>query len=117
MARDSAKSVELLERAAEAGSMKAVFRLGLSYQNGDGVARDYTKARDHYERALASADGDVDRQMAAASNLGVMYERGLGVFRDYAMAHALYERAAEGGNAEALHNLRRLREHGHLPSP
>src|SRR5262249_19587952 len=56
-----------LEEAAAKGDAHAMFRLGLLYEHGEGVARDYAKAREWYEKAAAKGDA------GAMNNLGVVY--------------------------------------------
>jgi TPR repeat protein len=55
-------------------------RLGVLYGNGHGVAQDYAKAREWYEKAAARGEA------TAMTNLGVLYDNGAGVAQDYAKA-------------------------------
>jgi uncharacterized protein len=74
--------------------------LGELYYYGRGVARDYTQARDWYEKAAAADNAN------AMCSLGWMYEKGSGVIvQDYTQAGNWYQRAAEAGNTEAMYNL------------
>jgi TPR repeat protein len=109
--------------------------LGILYYNGEGVARDYAKARDFFKKAADKGDGSamsnlaslylngqgVARNRAKAleffkkaadmgealgmTNLGLIYENGLGVPRDYAKARDWYEKAANLGEANAVARL------------
>ena len=74
--------------------------LGLLYSLGQGVERDYVKARDWFEKA-AHKD-----EMGAMINLGVLYENGQGVERDYAKAGESYEKAADKGDESAKAHLK-----------
>ena len=56
--------------------------LGLLYANGQGVAQDYAKAREWYEKAADKDDA------TAMRNLGMLYANGLGVTQDYATRRA-----------------------------
>jgi uncharacterized protein len=47
--------------------------LGLHYDNGQGVAQDYAKAREWYEKAADNGDA------GALTCLGVLYDNGQGV--------------------------------------
>jgi TPR repeat protein len=71
------------------------------YDNGWGVAKDYGKAREWYEKAAAK---DNARAMA---RLGLLYEIGWGVAKDYGTAREWYEKAAAKGDADAKALLRR----------
>ena len=93
-----------LEQAAAKGDAHAMFRLGLVYASGEGVAQDYAKAREWYEKAAAKGD------TGAMQNLGWAYESGEGVAQDYAKAREWYEKAAANGAAWAKRSLEQLAE-------
>ena len=69
------------------------------YEDGQGIAQDYGKAREWYEKAAIQGYAD------AQNNLGLLYEKGLGVGRDYNKAREWYEKAAAQGHAGAQNNL------------
>ena len=102
--------------------------LGLLYENGQGVAQDYAKAREWYEKAADKGDATPcstsacftttvrawrrttprrasgtrrppQGQRDAMRNLGLLYENGQGVAQDYAKAREWYEKAADKGDA------------------
>jgi tetratricopeptide (TPR) repeat protein len=81
-------------------------RLGFLYANGYGVAQDYAKAREWYEKAADKGDGD------AMTALGLLYDNGHGVAQDYAKAREWYEKAADKGDRLAMVHLGLLYEHG-----
>ena len=85
--------------------------LGVFYENGDGVAQDYAKAREWYEKAAEKGD---ERAM---TNLGELYANGQGVAQDYAKAREWYEKAAEKGDERAMTNLGWLYESGQGVAP
>src|SRR4029077_7557720 len=62
--------------------------LGALYDNGYGVAQDYGKAREWYEKAAAKDDE------LAMYSLGVLYGNGYGVAQDYGKAREWFENAA-----------------------
>ena len=64
--------------------------------NGQGVAQDYAKAREWYEKAAAKDNA------SAMINLGLLYANGQGVAQDYAKAREWYEKAAAKDNASAM---------------
>ena len=68
--------------------------LGVLYDNGLGVAQDYAKAREWYEKAADKDDA------YAMRNLGLLYANGQGVAQDYAKAREWYEKAADKGERE-----------------
>ena len=84
----------------------ANFNLGKRYESGDGVAKDYDKAREWYEKAAAKDNS------AAMNNLGMLYDYGHGVVKDYDKAREWYEKAAAKGNSDAMTNLGWLYHYG-----
>ncbi len=72
------------EQAAAAGDVAAMNKLGEYYRDALGVARDYTKARDWWEKATAEG---TKGSTEAMNNLGDLYERGgYGIQEDDAKA-------------------------------
>jgi TPR repeat protein len=96
----------LWQRGAEHGNTTSMRNLGIIYENGYGVAQDYTKAREWYEKAADNGDA---RAMRA---LGVLYANGSGVTQDYIKAREWYEKAADKDNATAMINLGWFYENG-----
>jgi uncharacterized protein len=80
---------------AEKGDASAQFYLGLSYENGDGVPRDYAIARQWYEKS--AAQGDEKAQLY----LGLQSAFGQGGPVDLVQAHMWYSLAAEKGHLGA----------------
>ena len=60
-----------------------MFNLGVLYFNGGGLARDYSKTREWWEKAATAGEA---RSMF---DLGGLYDYGLGVAQDYAKARAV----------------------------
>jgi TPR repeat protein len=77
--------------------------LGVLYENGWGVAKDYGKARQWYQQAAEAGDE------IAMTNLGALYENGWGVAKDYGKAREWYQKAADAGSTYAKQALSRLR--------
>ncbi len=70
-------ALQLWRPLAEHGNVGAQYYLGIMYENGRGVKRDYAEALRWYRKAA-------DQNFAVAQiNLGTMYEHGEGVERDY----------------------------------
>ena len=76
--------------------------VGVLYNNGLGVAQDYAKAREWFERAAAKGEAE------GMTNLGLLYNNGLGVARDYAKAREWFEKAADKGDPTAKMALEQL---------
>ena len=86
-------------KAAESGDADAQFDLGLMYNNGQGVPKDYAEAVKWFRLAA-------DQGFAKGQNgLGLMYNIGQGVPKDYAEAVKWYRLAAEQGYVSAQFNL------------
>ena len=49
--KDTRKAIELMEEAAELGSIEALFNLGIAYELGEGVEQDKAKRDEFFERA------------------------------------------------------------------
>ena len=121
------------DRAAQAGVIPAVFRLGTLYEKGLGVKKDADIARRYYLQAaergnakamhnLAVLDADgggkgpnyksaaqwfrkaADRGVADSQfNLGILYARGIGVEQNLAESFKWFSLAAAQGDADAGH--------------
>lgn len=74
-------------------------RLGLMYENGEGVPQNYSMAMECY--AKAAKRGDVKAQF----RLGGMYLRGLGVESNFPLGVEWYQKAAKQGYADAQNEL------------
>jgi uncharacterized protein len=74
------------------------------YEHGLGVAQDYDKAREWYQKAADAGNTD------AMYILGVLYEYGYGVAQDYDKAREWYQKAADAGNNDAKQALAHLRQ-------
>jgi len=75
--------------------MRGCFRLGVAYEEGEGVAIDLPRASDLYSQACESGE------MRGCILLGWMYQEGLGVAVDLERAVSLYQQACDGGNQDA----------------
>jgi TPR repeat protein len=83
---------------AEKGDAGAQLKLGVMYEKGSGVTRDYAYSVHWYRQAA-------ERGIAEAQSfLGLMYEEGKGVPRDHAEALRWFRKAAEQGytNAQSM---------------
>jgi TPR repeat protein len=73
-----------------------MLRLGMLYEAGRGVERDYAEARRWYEKAADLGD------WPAMMSLGRLYERGLGVPKDASEARAWYQKAESRKSADTI---------------
>jgi uncharacterized protein len=94
--RDEKRAVELFEKAAVAGHVRAQINLGILYMRGQGMPADLIQARAWLEKAAASGDPQ------ALYTLGRALSESAGqAVADPVRAADLYRRAAEKGNALA----------------
>jgi TPR repeat protein len=89
----------VFQTGADRGNANSMANLGRLYEHGHGVAQDYAKAREWYEKAAEKGDAD------GMAMMGWLYYDGHGVAQDYAKAREWFEKAAETGNAEAFRRL------------
>jgi TPR repeat protein len=95
-----------LRRLADAGDAEAAFKVGLTYDLGQGAPQDFVEAMDWYKRAAAQGHA------TAMFNVGVLYDAGRGVAEDHAEAARWYRRAAQLGFARADYNLGMMYQRG-----
>ena len=93
------KNIDNCSVKAEQGNAESQYHLGVMYQRGDGVFRDYNEAVKWYRKSAEQGHSD------AQYNLGIMYERGHGVPQDYKEAVKWYKKSAEQGESLAQYNL------------
>ncbi len=114
----SSSLVRALEDAAEAGEPIAMWRLGIMYENGDGVEKDMVKAFGYFSR-LANDYADAPRHSLQADivaqsfiKLGEYYRDGLpdaGIKRNARTFYTLLMHAASYfGNADAQYRVGQL---------
>jgi len=84
---------------AENGQSTAMLNLGLLYEQGLGVARNFTKALEWYQKAANAGESE------AYMRVGVCYEIGIGAAVDMGKAVANFEKAAALGHVPALSKL------------
>lgn len=91
------KSAAIYARLAKSGNTEAMNQLGKLYLNGDGVKKDYVKARRLFTAAVKGGSNN------AKCNLALMYQKGLGIHMDNRKAFALYKSAADNGSAQGCY--------------
>jgi len=93
------KALPKLQAAKDPESQNA---LGFMYKAGYYVARDYSKALEHYSTAAKQG------YAPAQNNLGFLHANGLGVNLNHATACTFYKKAAKQNNVAAQNNLGNL---------
>lgn len=132
------KALEWFKKAASLEHAQAQFNLGVMYENGDGVAKDYNQALEWYNKAADNGNNEAMFRIGAiyfmtqdytnalewyhnAANegnanaqcaLGIMYNFGYGVDQDYVTALKWFNKSAAKDNADALWFLGNLYENG-----
>ena len=111
-------SMDWLHKAAKQGYGRALFNIGASSYNGDGVAT--TRSTAMYWFLLAEDAGDASGKQAVAQMQSEMspkdmnatyvlvgdgYEKGVDVKQDYSRAMQWYRKAADAGDAAACHRI------------
>lgn len=97
--RQYVAAIPLLDKSCTAGSSDACEKLGLVYEEGKGVSKDYSQALALYSKACDAGNAD------GCNGLGTMYDVGRGVAKDDANAVALYTKACDAGSAEGCTDL------------
>ena len=103
--QDYEQAVRWYRKAAEAGNVRAMNKLGFLYE-GWGVDQDYEQAAYWHRQAAEAGDS------SAMNNLGYLHQHGRGVVQDHEQAARWYRKAAEAGNAPGMYNLGLLYQHG-----
>lgn len=102
------EDVKRMERLAESGNARAMFNLGVYFENGrGGLPVNYTQALYWYEKAALAGD------LGAQYNLGLMHAHGRGTPKNPKEALYWFKRAAEAGDAQSQYNLAVMYDQGH----
>ncbi len=101
IAKDAARGLALLEKAARAGQSAAAFRIGMLLAHGEGgVAKDPARALAYFRAAAAGGETE------AFFNIGAAYASARGVKRDYGEALGWLivarQRGADGSAEKSL---------------
>ena len=91
-----AAAIEEWKPLAEAGDVKSQYKLGIMYENGQGVIQENSEAIKWYR--AAADQGDVEAQY----KLGFMYRSGNSVNRDNKIAHMWYNIASANGSEKSI---------------
>ncbi|MBI2742624.1 MAG: SEL1-like repeat protein [Chlamydiales bacterium] len=104
------KALQCYFNAASMGDADAHYSFGMMHEQGLGVKKDYTIARDRFVNAATQ-----DQQGMAIYALALIWEHGLGVQRNYKVAYRLYRDAAASTaiiSSDALFKIGRMHEQG-----
>ena len=93
------RAVKTFRKLAEQGHAGAQFYLGLSYDIGEGIAKNQCTAIIWYRKAADQGHAD------AQNNLGVDYDDGICLKKDQVKAVELFRKSADQGNSDAQYNL------------
>jgi hypothetical protein len=105
---DYAAALRLLRPLADQGNAGAQDRLGLMYEEGAGVPKDYDQAYNWYSKAAEQGDGDAQEALAIADaqqNLGRFYDIERGVPQNYLQAYKWYNLSCAHWPAHGEHSL------------
>lgn len=104
--QDDVKAFEYYLKAARNGHAIAQYNVGVCYNFGKGVEKNYNLSLMWYHRAAEQGC------VWAFHNLGYCYEAGLGVTQDYVEALKWYNMAAEKGYTSSICNIGNFYRHG-----
>jgi uncharacterized membrane-anchored protein len=83
-----------------------MYNVGVSYNDGRGVAQDCRVAMAWYLKAVDAGN------LGAMNNIGLLYANGQGVAQDYAQAMICYRKTADAGDSVAMYNIGLLYANG-----
>jgi len=92
------EALSWFEKAVAHGDPVAQCRLGMLYETGRGVPRNYEQAAHWYKKAVRQGN------LLAHNKLGFLYYNGQGVPQDYILSYALFKIANERGDKDAFQN-------------
>ena len=95
VSREFKEAIPWLEKATNAGHMRAPLVLGILYEQGSGVKEDASTAAKWYQKGMENGNA------AAARRLANLYHLGTGVPHDEAKANELLKKAVEMGDKAA----------------
>jgi len=102
-------SLKAVKDSAKLGQPLALRTLGILYENGEGVQKDYAKAREYYLKAVDKGDAQ------SCVYIGTHYDSGYGVSVDWRKAYEWYQRASEMQQSLLLRNCIHYSLHSQVP--
>ncbi|KAF9204332.1 hypothetical protein BGZ49_005406 [Haplosporangium sp. Z 27] len=97
--QDYVQALFFLQKAANKGHPRAIFRLQMMTESKKGIEGDYTRIIGEYVRDAGNGVAD------AQCSLGYMYYHGYEVSKDYHKAVEWYQKAVNQGHARSQNNL------------
>lgn len=97
--QDYEKSLRLNRIVAGRGDPDALYSVGVAYAFGNGVAKDFSVAREFFEQSAYKGNS------RAAFNLAAIYKKGLSVKKDNNKAMSYMRQAVENGDIETFHGI------------
>jgi TPR repeat protein len=94
--------IKALTAIASSGDAAAQCELGIDYDTGHGVFKNFVQAREWFTRSAAAHNG------CGITNFGNLYFDGDGVAVDYTTARAFFEAGALAGYGAAFYNLGKI---------
>ena len=104
--RNSSRAAGFYRKAAKAGSVRALYNLGVFSLRGDGMDKDENAAFEYFSEAAKRS------HLGAIYNLGYCHEKGVGTTVDLYKARECYEKAGRGGQASAQYAFAGFLENG-----
>ncbi len=96
---DLTQNVKIMRPLADKGNPLAQYNLGVLYDSGSGVKRDYLEAAKWYRRSAEQGTP------LAQYRLALLYAEGKGVKQNFSRAHMWSSLSAAQGNADARKQL------------
>jgi len=100
------EATPLLQASCTSDVVIACQKLGSIYEDGKGVAKDYSRAFALYSKSCDAGDAN------GCNSLGVMYDIGRGVAKDDTKAATLYSKACDAGSADGCSGIGTMYEAG-----
>lgn len=100
--KDYVTAFRIYRHLAKQGIVIAQYKLGVMYENGQGIMQHNKHAVYCYQKAAEQG------YALAQNNLGWMYENGCGIEQNYEHAAFWYRKAAEQGHGRAQNSLKQL---------
>ena len=101
--KNNDEAFKFFQKAVECGNQKSFAFLGIMYENGEGVAKDFSRSVDCYKKAVEfeTVGGGICENAISR----MYYEGGFGLSQDFKeCAHRLLK-AANAGNIDAMGNI------------
>jgi hypothetical protein len=89
---DFGKAFADLKHGCELGAAEACTALGYAYDHGQGVEKDYARAKELFEKSC-------EQDPLGCANLAVLYDLGHGVTKDRARAFELFAKSCDGSKS------------------